>query len=77
VESIQALPLWLPPVSMHNVYATDPAAFDRNKRWDRRMCKWPVFRACGDYFIMVLRHTSAPPEHDIALPDNETGQKNH
>lgn len=61
VESVRAFPLWLPPVHLHELYRASPDGCARAKRWDARMNRWPGFRAWGDHFLMVLRHTAASP----------------
>jgi hypothetical protein len=61
VESVRAFPLWLPPVHLHELYRANPLRYRRREAWDRRMSTWPGFRAWGDHFLMILRHT-APPE---------------
>lgn len=70
VESVRAFPLWLPPVHLHEVYRDAPDGFARAKRWDARMSTWPVFRALGDHFLMVLRHT-ADPQPDLNQADQD------
>lgn len=60
-ESVMALPLWLPPLYMSEIYTAHPDRFRRSKAWDRRMRSWRGFRAWGDHFVMVLRHVDAPP----------------
>ncbi|WP_162909384.1 class I SAM-dependent methyltransferase [Aggregatilinea lenta] len=75
VESVQALPLWLPPVHLHEQYRQRQAHYTRLENWDRRMRTWPGFRAWGDHFLMVLRHNAAipalGPETITAAPDEE------
>jgi hypothetical protein len=62
VESVRAFPLWLPPVHMQDQYRQHPKRFKRLEKRDRRMNTWPGFRAWGDHFLMVLRHTVSEPE---------------
>jgi hypothetical protein len=57
---VRAFPLWLPPVHLHELYRDHPDRFRRSEKWDRRMQSWPGFRAWGDHFLMVLRHTQQP-----------------
>lgn len=59
VESVQAFPLWLPPVHMHEILTQQPENLARWERWDRRMRRYPGFRAWGDHFLMVLRRRGA------------------
>lgn len=73
VESVRAFPLWLPPVHLHELYRAAPDHYARAKRWDARMRSWPGFRAWGDHFLMVLRH-SAAPEHGAFAPDDVTAR---
>ncbi|MBN1967107.1 MAG: methyltransferase domain-containing protein [Anaerolineae bacterium] len=61
VESVRAFPLWLPPVHLHETYRAHPARFRRLEVLDRLMRSWPGFRAWGDHFLMVLRHTADAP----------------
>lgn len=61
VESVQAFPLWLPPVHMHDILNQQPGSLARWEAWDRRMRGWPGLRAWGDHFLMVLRRTDSPP----------------
>lgn len=76
VESVRALPLWLPPVHLHDRYRQRQAHYARLEAWDRRMCTWPGFRAWGDHFLMVLRHNAAipalSPETITAPPETGT-----
>ena len=65
VESVQAFPLWLPPVYLHDLYRQDAARFQRWEALDRRMCRWPGFRAWGDHFLMVMRHTGQPESQTV------------
>ncbi len=75
VESVQALPLWLPPVHFHDLYRQRQAHYARLENWDRPMRTWPGFRAWGDHFLMVLRQNAAipalGPETITAAPDAE------
>lgn len=71
VESVRAFPLWLPPVHLHELYRASPDRFARAKRWDARMRAWPGFRAWGDHFLMVLRHTAAPPTGRLSIHNDE------
>ncbi|HML24850.1 MAG TPA: methyltransferase domain-containing protein [Aggregatilinea sp.] len=77
VESVQALPLWLPPVHMHDLYRERQAHFAQREGWDRRMRTWPAFRAWGDHFIMVLRQNpdAAAPEQDAAAPPDTSTEE--
>jgi SAM-dependent methyltransferase len=56
VESVRALPLWLPPVHLHDLYNKNPKRFRLAAGRDRLMRGWPGFRARGDHFVMVLRN---------------------
>jgi SAM-dependent methyltransferase len=56
VESVCALPLWLPPVHLHDLYNKNPKRFRLAAGRDRLMRGWPGFRARGDHFLMVLRN---------------------
>jgi len=71
VESVRALPLWLPPVHLYELYRDDPDRYARAKRWDARMRAWPGFRAWGDHFLMVLRHTADPQPRPATECDDE------
>lgn len=71
IESVRAFPLWLPPVHLHELYRDAPDHYVRAKRWDARMRAWPGFRAWGDHFLMVLRHTTASPAERRIADDNE------
>lgn len=56
VESVRALPLWLPPVNLRELYNRAPQRY-RLAIWrDRLMRSWPGFRALGDHFVIVMRH---------------------
>jgi SAM-dependent methyltransferase len=56
VASVQAFPLWLPPIHLHDLYRQNPARFKRlEQRW-QRLRTWPGFRAWGDHFLLVLRN---------------------
>ncbi len=59
VESVRALPLWLPPVHMHELYNTDPERFSSAEARDRRMRGKRGWRALGDHFVIVLRRQEA------------------
>lgn len=56
VESVCALPVWLPPVHLHELYNNAPERYQMAVRRDRAMRSWPGFRQWGDHFVMVLRH---------------------
>ena len=62
VESVQALPVSLPPVHMHDLYNADLERFtsamarDRTRRGNRGWRVW------GDHFVIVLRHTNVNNE---------------
>lgn len=71
VESVRAFPLWLPPVHLHELYRDAPDRYARARRWEARTRAWPGFRAWGDHFLMVLRHTAAPPSGWRIDHDNE------
>lgn len=60
VEAVMAFPLWLPPVHLHERYRQHPRRYARRVGLERRMREWAGFRAWGDHFLMVLRHTSSP-----------------
>jgi len=64
VESVQAFPLWLPPVHMHDILNQQPVRLERWEAWDRRMRAWPGLRAWGDHFLMILRRADSPPSPD-------------
>jgi SAM-dependent methyltransferase len=56
VESVIAFPLWLPPVHLHDLYRSQQDRFNKLEARERRMRSWPLFRALGDHFLMVLRN---------------------
>jgi len=60
LESVQALPLLLPPVHLHELYRQHPARHARLEALDRRLRAVPGLRGWGDHFLMVLRHTAHP-----------------
>lgn len=60
VERVIAFPLLLPPVHMAELYYRREEHFQRLLGRERRMREWPGFRAGGDHFLMVLRHTAEP-----------------
>jgi SAM-dependent methyltransferase len=60
VEELWAFPLWLPPVHLHELYRANPSRYRRREGLDRRMRSWRGFRAWGDHFLMILRHTQPP-----------------
>jgi SAM-dependent methyltransferase len=53
VESVQAFPLFLPPIHMQELYSA--TGFERNRQWDQRLRSWPLLRGWGDHFLMILR----------------------
>lgn len=57
VERVLAFPLLLPPVHMSALYSENEAHYKALLDRERRMREWPVLRAWGDHFLMVLRHT--------------------
>ncbi|MBN1565906.1 MAG: class I SAM-dependent methyltransferase [Anaerolineae bacterium] len=56
VEAVQALPVWLPPVHMHELYNANPESFAGAMARDRRLRAGRGWRAWGDHFVIVLRH---------------------
>jgi SAM-dependent methyltransferase len=59
VELTRALPLWLPPLHLHELYNANPDRFRRQERLDRRLRDRMGFRAWGDHFLMALRHKAS------------------
>ena len=51
----RALSLFLPPPYLVDVLARHPRACDLLGRLDDRTGAWPVLRAIGDHFLMVMR----------------------
>lgn len=68
VESSIALPLWLPPVHLCDVYNENPGRFKSLEARDRRMRSWRGFRAWGDHFLMILRRAPQRQERDLSQP---------
>lgn len=51
----RGLCLWAPPPYLTGVRDRHPGWYERLWRWDRRCAGWPLIRALGDHFLMVLR----------------------
>jgi SAM-dependent methyltransferase len=53
--SVRSLGLFVPPPYMQGFADRHPALVSALQRADDRVGAWPVFRGCGDHFLMVLR----------------------
>jgi SAM-dependent methyltransferase len=53
--SLRALGLFMPPPYLQAFADRHPALVERLQRVEDRCGGWPVLRACGDHFLIVLR----------------------
>jgi hypothetical protein len=55
LEHHRALCLFAPPPYLTLVRDRHPGLYARLWRADRRIAGWPLFRAMGDHFLIVMR----------------------
>jgi hypothetical protein len=53
--SLRTLGLFAPPPYLQTFADRHPVLVSRLRRLDDRVGAWPVARACGDHFLIVLR----------------------
>ncbi len=58
LEHVRGLCVFVPPPYLTWIRDRHPAWHERLWRWDRRMASWPLVRAMGDHFLIVMRKRS-------------------
>src|SRR5262249_37855084 len=53
--SLRALGLLVPPPYLHAFASRHPLLVASLQRLEDRVAAWPLVRACGDHFLIVLR----------------------
>ena len=58
LEHVRGLCVFVPPPYLTWIRDRHPSWHERLWRWDRRMASWPLVRAMGDHFLIVMRKRS-------------------